>query len=468
MARRSVRHASEAESLLATLLRLGDVLVIAVTGLLCYALREELHELTSSYAVALFLCAFFALNLLQLAGVYRPEILRSPIREVARTAAAWVVTLFLVVALAALTKTTAHYSRIWFVLWALTGLGGLLMLRVAASIYLSRLRRGGYGMKRLAIFGAGEMAEHLTAQLRGNAEGVELVGYFTPSHSEAQMAEAPYLGGLAQLSERLRLERIDELMVALPWNDAKLIPQIMEAVRGLSLSVRLCPPAAPLDIPVRDVSIFAGVPMVEVWHRPLSERDLFIKAVEDKVFSALLLLLLSPLMLAIAVAIKLDSRGPVLFRQKRAGFNNDSFEVLKFRTMYNGTDPEGEVPQACRNDERVTRVGAFLRRTSFDELPQLLNVLRGEMSLVGPRPHAVEHGTLYSELIEEYLARQRVRPGITGWAQINGLRGATETPEKMRQRVEYDLWYIDNWSVSLDLRILFLTPFTGLVSENAY
>lgn len=468
MARRAVRHASEAESLLATFLRIGDALVIAVAGLLCYAVRENLAQLTSSYVVALFLSVFFALNLLQLSGVYRPEILRSPIREVARTAAAWAATLFLLVALAALTKTTAHYSRIWFVLWAVTGLGGLLLLRVVASVHLSRLRRGGYGIKRLAIFGTGDMAERLAAQLRDSMEGIELAGYFAVSQPAKPPAGLSFLGDIDQLSDRLRLERIDELLVALPWDDAKAIPRIMESVRGLSISVRLCPPAAPLDIPVREVSIYAGVPMVEVWHRPLSESDLFIKAAEDKVLSSLLLLLLSPLMLAIALAIKLDSRGPVLFRQRRAGFNNDSFDVLKFRTMHAGKDPNGEVPQASRNDTRVTRVGAILRRTSLDELPQLLNVLRGEMSLVGPRPHAVEHGTLYSELIEDYLARQRVRPGITGWAQINGLRGATETPEKMRKRVEYDLWYIDNWSVSLDLKILFVTPFTGLVNENAY
>ncbi len=471
MARRAVKHATEAEGLLATLLRIGDILVIAITGLICYALRENLGDLTSSYIVALFLGALFAVNLMQFGGVYRAEILRSPIREVARTAAAWSATLFILVALAALTKTTAHYSRIWFVLWALSGLGCLLLLRVAASIHLSRLRQGGYGAKRLAIFGSGALAQRLAEQIAGRRDGAELVGYFAQRKAEVEstaLAAAAFLGGLDALAERLRRERIDELLVAVPWDDAVLIPKIMDSVRGLSISVRLCPPAAPLDIPVRDVSIFGGVPMIEVWHRPLSERDLFIKALEDKLLSSALLLVFLPLMLLIALAVKLDSRGPVLFRQKRAGFNNDSFEVLKFRTMHTGVDPRGEVPQARRGDPRVTRVGAFLRRTSFDELPQLLNVLRGEMSLVGPRPHAVEHGTLYSELIEEYLARQRVRPGITGWAQINGLRGATETPEKMRKRVEYDLWYIDNWSVSLDLRILFLTPFTGLVNENAY
>lgn len=468
MARRAARQATEAEAVLAVSLRLGDVLAIAITGVVCYALRENLGELPSSYLVALFLGALFAINLMQFAGVYRPEILRRPIREVARTAAAWAATLFILVTLAAMTKTSATYSRIWFVLWAFSGLGVLLLLRVAASVYLARLRERGFGVKRVAIFGTGPLAVHLAGRIGEARDDSQLVGYFAAAPAAGGRLNAPYLGGFDRLAERLREERVEELIVALPWDGAGGIPEIMEEVRGLSVSVRLCPPAPPLEIPVRDVSIFGGLPMIEVWHRPLSDRDLMIKTLEDKILASLLVIAFSPLMLIITLAIKLDGGGPVLFRQRRAGFNNDSFEVVKFRTMRLGCDPDGEVPQARRNDRRVTRVGALLRRTSLDELPQLFNVLRGEMSLVGPRPHAIEHGSLYAQLIEEYLARQRVKPGITGWAQINGLRGATETPEKMRKRVEYDLWYIDNWSVSLDLRILFLTPFTGLMNENAY
>lgn len=455
---------------------MADVLVIVGAGVLCYSLRENLYDISSSYLVALVLAALFGINLMQFAGVYRAEFLRTPIRELARTAGAWAATLFILVALAALTKTTAHYSRLWFLLWAFSGLGLLLVVRLLALIHLNRLRRQGHGVKRVAIFvsrgAGGAMAQRLAAQLRETRDDSTLVGFFSlmppETRSGSEILDAPYLGGVEGMAERLHFDRIDELLVALPWDDEDTIPRIMDAVRGVSVSVRLCPPTPPVELPVRDVSIFAGLPMVEVWHRPLTETDLLIKAIEDKVLSSLLLILLAPLMLVIAVAIKLDSRGPVFFRQQRAGFNNDSFKVLKFRTMRDGVDPDGEVQQARRNDSRVTRLGAFLRRTSLDELPQLLNVLRGEMSLVGPRPHAVEHGSVYSELIEEYLTRQRVKPGITGWAQIHGWRGATETPDKMRKRVEYDLWYIDNWSVALDLRILLLTPFTGLVNENAY
>jgi exopolysaccharide biosynthesis polyprenyl glycosylphosphotransferase len=173
-------------------------------------------------------------------------------------------------------------------------------------------------------------------------------------------------------------------------------------------------------------------------------------------------------LLIIALATKLDSTGPVFFRQKRYGFNNNPITVYKFRTMHVGAGSDITVQQARRNDPRVTRVGALLRRTSLDELPQLFNVLNGEMSLVGPRPHAVVHNEQYAKIIDDYLSRHRVKPGITGWAQVNGLRGETDTPEKMARRVQFDLYYIDNWSLLFDIKILMLTPFLGFVNKNAY
>jgi len=186
------------------------------------------------------------------------------------------------------------------------------------------------------------------------------------------------------------------------------------------------------------------------------------------VLGAVILIPMLPLMAACALLIKLDSAGPVLFRQKRYGFNNNEITVFKFRTMAHEPVPSEIVPQARRNDPRITRIGAFLRKTSLDELPQLFNVLRGEMSLVGPRPHAVAHNEHYAKIIDGYLGRHRVKPGITGWAQVNGLRGETETPEKMRMRVQYDLFYIDNWSLVFDLKILAMTSFLGFVHRNAY
>ena len=213
--------------------------------------------------------------------------------------------------------------------------------------------------------------------------------------------------------------------------------------------------------------------MLKLSERPLSGWSVFAKGLEDRILAALLLIALSPLLIAVALAIKLNSRGPVLFRQKRYGFNNNEFSVLKFRTMRETAAPAPAAPaagveQAKREDPRVTAVGKILRRTSLDELPQLVNVVRGEMSLVGPRPHAVAHNEEYASVINEYLSRHRVKPGITGWAQINGFRGETQTLDLMRQRVQHDLYYIENWSVLFDLRILVMTLFVGFIHRNAY
>ena len=242
----------------------------------------------------------------------------------------------------------------------------------------------------------------------------------------------------------------------------------LQKLRNVAVDVKLCPEAIAFDLPNLGYDDLAGVPMLGIFERPLTGWNTVAKNVEDRILAIILLLVGWPILLVIALLIKLTSRGPVLFRQPRYGFNNNEFTVLKFRTMV--PEPFGgeEILQARRDDPRVTWIGHILRRTSFDELPQLFNVLRGDMSLVGPRPHAVAHNKEYSRVIDEYLGRHRVKPGITGWAQVNGLRGETKSPELMRQRVQHDLFYIEHWSLLFDLKILFLTLFVGFVHENAY
>ena len=242
---------------------------------------------------------------------------------------------------------------------------------------------------------------------------------------------------------------------------------VIQKLRAVSMDVDLL--AGEVD-PVwanRPVGKIAGLPVMRIMSRPLDEAQVLQKRVLDIVVALVALVLLSIPMLCIALAIKLNSPGPVIFRQYRHGFNNKPFQVWKFRTMHNTPDENGGVPQARRNDPRVTQIGAILRRRSLDELPQLINVLRGEMSIVGPRPHACEHNDQFAKLIDSYLARHRIKPGITGWAQVHGYRGETDTVEKMRRRVEYDLHYADNWSIRLDVKIMFLT-LGCFVHPNAY
>ena len=213
------------------------------------------------------------------------------------------------------------------------------------------------------------------------------------------------------------------------------------------------------------------MPVLDVFDRPIADWDVVVKALFDRCVGLMMLLALAPLMLGVALAVRLTSRGPVLFRQKRHGFNNELIEVYKFRSMYVEQCDAGAARMVTRGDPRVTPVGRFIRKTSLDELPQLFNVLRGDLSLVGPRPHALQAkaaNTLYDQVVDGYFARHKVKPGITGWAQVNGWRGETDTSEKLQRRVEHDLYYIENWSVLLDLQILLTTPFALLKTQNAY
>jgi exopolysaccharide biosynthesis polyprenyl glycosylphosphotransferase len=214
------------------------------------------------------------------------------------------------------------------------------------------------------------------------------------------------------------------------------------------------------------------MPVIDIFDKPIADWDVFVKAAFDKIVGALCLIALSPAMLAVAIAVKLDSRGPALFKQSRYGFNNEKIEVYKFRSMYVDQLDVAARRLVTRNDPRVTRVGRFIRRTSLDELPQLFNVVfKGDLSLVGPRPHAMHARAadhLYDDVVDGYFARHRVKPGITGWAQVNGWRGETDTPEKIQKRVEYDLDYIENWSLLRDIYILALTPFALVRGHNAY
>jgi len=278
----------------------------------------------------------------------------------------------------------------------------------------------------------------------------------------------PLLGTLDDLVDYARRERVDDIIITMPWNADKRLVGIINKLREIPIGIFL---GADL-VGYRFLHLFpnaiGNIPAIEVHSRPLSGWRASIKFLEDYTIASALIFMISPLLLLICAAIKLESRGPVIFRQQRYGFNNKNITVFKFRSMYHGRPPEEGVPQTQRDDPRVTRAGRFLRRTSLDELPQLFNVLNGSMSLVGPRPHAVEHNVQYAKIIGGYFGRHNVKPGITGWAQLNGLRGETDTKDKMKARVEHDVYYIDNWSIWLDLKILFKTPLVVFSQDTAY
>ena len=260
---------------------------------------------------------------------------------------------------------------------------------------------------------------------------------------------------------------IDHIYICLPLKEHRAIHEVMHRLRNVASEVHWIPDLFTTKLMNQRISYLGEMPVLTLNGSPLSPLDQVLKSVMDKVLAFIFLALLSPLMIIIASAVKLTSSGPIFFVQKRHGINNRVFGCLKFRTMFVHEERDGKVPQAKKNDPRITPIGAFLRKSSLDELPQLFNVLKGDMFLVGPRPHACVHNKDYKEKISRYMHRHLVKPGITGWAQVNGFRGETEALEKMEGRVDHDLYYIKNWSIWFDLKILLLTLVKGLWNKNA-
>ena len=339
---------------------------------------------------------------------------------------------------------------------------------MATGTLIGRAQRAGRLTTRLALVGAGPQAASFIRGVRQHDPGVLVVGVFDERRTRVPPAVegVPVLGTLDDLERFARDRPLDQIVITLPQQAASRRLACFERLRHLPIDVRLSPDLPGLELAGHGVAEVAGMPVLRVFDRPLTGWSRVAKAIEDRLLAALVLTITAPVLLAVALLVRLSSPGPVLYRQRRYGFANEAIEVLKFRTMY--VQPEGGATGTRRGDPRVTPIGRLLRKTSLDELPQFFNVLLGQMSIVGPRPHAVAHNERFASLIDGYLSRHKVKPGITGWAQIHGLRGEAETLARMQERVRYDLHYIENWSLLLDLRIIFRTLLVGFSHPNAY
>jgi putative colanic acid biosynthesis UDP-glucose lipid carrier transferase len=348
--------------------------------------------------------------------------------------------------------------------WYLSALVGLLALRCGGRLWIARARRSGAFRRRIAV-----VREH-DSPIERVLEGIAADPSLLPVANMAIDFESAE--DVARVAAELhRLRGVEQLTLVCRRSDSEGLARLVRELRHMPIEINLV--AGPLagDIPVIGMRAVGSLPATVLLERPMEGPLSAVKDVFDRVISACLLLFIGPLMLLIALAIKLDSRGPVLYRQVRHGFDRRTIEVLKFRTMYHDVcdDPRAErIVQATRDDPRVTRVGRFLRHSNLDELPQLINVLKGDMSLVGPRPHALAHDREYAALIDGYLGRHRVKPGITGWAQVEGYRGETRSLDEMCRRIELDLCYIENWSLALDIKILLKTLLVGFSQDKAY
>ena len=445
--------------------RVLDALVIGLCGVAAYAWRFELTLPSPEYLGLIVIGVLLALLLFPLFGLYRSWRGGLLIDLAGRVTLAWGM-VFLALALMLFAfQLGMGYSRIWVFLWGGMSALGLVLLRIVTYGVLHQMRRRGKNLKRIALIGQGAAADDIVQR----TDAALWAGYRVEARFSAE--DTPHASALRPLSElvnTLHQQDIDEVWIALPLRDEARIQHILMLLRHEPISVRYAPDISSLRLLNHDISTILGLPMLDLRATPMQGINLWIKALEDRLLASLILLLISPLMLLIALGIKLTSQGPVLFKQQRHGWGGRAIEVYKFRSMTLHDEAPGHVQQATRSDTRITPFGAFLRRTSLDELPQFINVLQGRMSIVGPRPHALAHNEHYKELIDSYMLRHKVKPGITGWAQVNGYRGETDTLEKMQKRVEYDLYYIEHWSLGLDLKIIALTLFKGFSHPNAY
>jgi Undecaprenyl-phosphate glucose phosphotransferase len=382
-----------------------------------------------------------------------------------------VTVLLLLTACLFILKISDNVSRLWLGTWSLTSAVAVCGCRLFVAFAARRLRQSGHLARNIAVVGGSEIGQQLALKFTQDRSGIRLIGVFDERRSRfVQGSGAATVNQLPVLYELLCKGHVDEVVIAIPPDASRRIVELSRRFHPFAVSLRVLAPEGYENFRVLDSRRYGGIGTFRVMGKPLDDVAALVKRIEDVVIAGACFFLTLPLLLVIALSIKLDSRGPVLFKQKRLGSNNLPFDLLKFRTMFvEQADPLGQ--QLTRaGDPRITRVGRFLRMTSIDELPQLINVLRGEMSLVGPRPHplaASAAGIAYARAISDYPIRHRVKPGITGWAQVNGWRGETTTIEQIRKRVEHDLYYVENWSLTFDLLILGRTVFAVLSRANA-
>lgn len=427
-------------------------------------------DFETSLAVGLLVAVNFT-TILVARGSYKPLNLISRQRRIKETTAIWLIVFSLLLAVVFSLKVGADLSRGATAAFMIVGLMLLIAWRAVLSSYLAKaLARGSFSERRVVLIGEPDEIDTSEGLYRLRRCGYRPVESFPVLDTDFEPGNgiSPRLrSALEQVIRIAQSGRAEEILLAIRWDQRHLVDSIVTALRIVPIPIRLAPDRTIAGLLHQPRTEIGSTWVVDLHRGPLTWSECAIKRAFDIVFSILALLTLAPAMLIAAILIKLDSHGPVFFSQLRNGFNNKEFWIFKLRTM-TVMEHGADVRQAARNDKRVTRVGRWLRRSSIDELPQFLNVLRGEMSLVGPRPHATIHNNEYEKLIWRYAFRHHVKPGITGWAQINGLRGETATIDVMEKRVELDLWYINHWSLWLDIRILFRTFAAVIGQKEAY
>jgi Undecaprenyl-phosphate glucose phosphotransferase len=460
------------------MVRVVDFLVLSAIGLALQLLFADpvngspLGLLMSSLGMALSAVLCF-----QTARLYEIQAFRRRPWRMGRLIASWVLAIVLFIGASFVARRGTEVSLAWLEPFFFVGLTSIVGVRLVLRALLDRWTRQGRLDRRTIVVGADETGAQLIETIKAqHGADIDILGVFDDRNDDRVMemcADVPKLGKVGDIVEFARRTRVDLVVFALPMSAETRILQMLKKLWVLPVDVRLSAHNSKLRFHAGSYSYLGEVPTIDVFKPPITDWELVTKWLFDHIVGFLMLVVALPVMGIIALAIKLDSPGPVLFRQKRFGFNNERIDVFKFRSMYHDQADPAASKVVTRDDPRVTRVGRFIRKSSLDELPQLFNVVfKGNLSLVGPRPHATQgklQNRLFDEVVDGYYARHRIKPGITGWAQINGWRGEVDTDEKIQKRVEHDLYYIENWSVLFDLQIMLMTPLALLTkNENAY
>ncbi|WP_341312393.1 undecaprenyl-phosphate glucose phosphotransferase [Paraburkholderia sp. IMGN_8] len=453
-----------------------DALFVIAGGLLAHWMRFSTPiALTDTERLLIAFNCVLVLLLFPGFGVYETWRGKSLPAMLARVGAAWLVVVATAVVLAfTLQHRMDALSRLWFGYSTLISGALIIVTKCLVHVALRSVRRRGMNFRSVAIVGAPGFSRTLLAHLDCAPQaGFKPVCVFDTSVEGssafgARLNHLPVLTDLNAFAAKVRDEHVNEVWLALPLSEEHTIYRFMRTFRHDFVNLRFIPDVRSLSLFNHALVDVVGLPTLNLSTTPFSPPQMWPKLIFDRLFAALALLALAPVFIVLSIAIKLTSPGPVFFRQTRKGVDGQPFAIYKFRSMTVHREAHGQLTQAARNDTRVTKLGGFMRRTSLDELPQFLNVLLGQMSVVGPRPHALEHDDLYKDQVYGYMYRYRIKPGITGWAQVNGYRGATTKVEKMETRIKFDLFYIHNWSFWFDMKIVFITIFKGFINRNAF
>lgn len=450
------------------LVRLMDLCVITLT--LWAVLKLEFLEWTEKQSLWLLIAVFGYVVFGELNELYRENRGTPFSQEAIKILESWILVIPVLLCSDYLMLLIDPLYKQTFTFWVIAVPIEIISYHIIISSVARLIRKYGRNTRNVAIIGVNPLAQEIEEILtQENWMGLRFVGYFDDRSPErlGGIQKDKLVGSVKNLIEKTKHSEVDIIYIVLPMKAESRIQQFLSELGDTTASVYFVPNLFVFDLLQSSVTYFGGIPVVSVYESPFYGVDSVVKRGSDILLGSVILTMIAPLMLLIALAIKLTSPGNVIFKQRRYGMNGDKIVVWKFRSMTVSEDSD-KVVQAKKGDMRITKLGAFLRRTSLDELPQFINVLQGRMSIVGPRPHAVAHNEYYRKQIKGYMLRHKVKPGITGWAQINGFRGETETLDKMEGRIKYDLEYIRHWSLWLDIKIILLTVVKGFVGKNAY